>query len=83
MIGGMMLTRPHDASPHDDTVITYRYTSPQFAQDVASLARLQRRDRRTAALRSFLQELGLRLLVVAILPPVAAALAFALTGGIH
>ena len=75
-----MLTRPYDS---DDTVVTFRYTSPQFAQDVASLARLQRRDRRAAKVKSFLQELGLRLLVVAILPPIAAAAVIALTGGIH
>lgn len=45
-----MLTRPHHADPTADTVVTYRYTSPQFAQDTASLRRLQRHDRRVAAL---------------------------------
>ena len=60
-----MKQRPVDPAPQ----ITYRYTSPQFAQDCRSLRRLRRRDDRMRAIRRVLMET----LVKAVVPSVAFA----------
>lgn len=63
------MTRPHD------TRITYRYTSPQFAQDCRNLVRMRRHDARIA----WLKRLGWELLIKAIVPAVGFALIMTLT----
>ncbi len=50
-----------------------RHTSSSFAQDMRSLQRLQRHDRRVAALRVLLGHLAFRILCVAVAPPILAA----------
>lgn len=62
-----MNRRRHTTPPAP--VITYRYTSPQFAQDCRSLQRLRRRDDRMRAIRRVLMET----LVKAVVPSVTFA----------
>jgi len=54
---------------------TYRYTSPRFAQDMRSLARLQRHDARVRWIRGLMTEI----LIKAVAPAVAFGLIVGLT----